>query len=119
MTSHELRGEAREERLAQNEVLFRSVNEAIEEQAVKFGGLDAYEFICECASAECFERLPLTLQEYERVRAEGATFAVAPGHDDVRVELVVAKLPTHWIVRKDGAAGVVAEFADPRDGDPA
>lgn len=118
MARQELEGEAHEERLARNEVLFRSVNESIEQQAVKFGGLDAYEFICECVSTECFERLPLTLQEYDHVRAEGTTFLVAPGHDDVSIELVVEKLPTHWIVRKDGAAGVVAEFADPRDGDP-
>ena len=38
--------EAREERLAKNEVIFRTVNEAIEQKALQMGGLDEYQFIC-------------------------------------------------------------------------
>ncbi|MFN2471167.1 MAG: hypothetical protein ABR583_09305 [Gaiellaceae bacterium] len=110
--------DAREERLAQNEVLFRTVNEAIEQQAIKFGGPDDYEFICECSSPGCVERLHLTLSEYEHVRSEGTRFFVAPGHQNVEVELVVETNPTFLIVEKDGAAGIVAAFEDPRDGDP-
>ena len=75
--------EAREERLARNEVLFRSVNEAIEQQALEFGGLDEYEFICECARSGCFDRISLTLKQYEHIRAEGNTVlrrAGARGH---------------------------------------
>ena len=111
-------GDTREERLAKNEVLFRSVNEKIEQQALRFGGVDAYDFICECSSAVCFERLTLTLKEYEHVRAEGTRFVVVPGHQDPEVELVVAAEPKYVIVQKDGHAGLVADFADPRDGDP-
>ena len=106
--------EAREERLARNEVLFRSVNEAIEQQAVEFGGLDSYEFICECARTSCFERVSLTLKQYEHVRAEGTRFFVVPGHQDVAVELVVEAEAGFVIVEKDGHAGVVADLADPR-----
>ena len=109
--------DAREERLAKNEVLFRSVNERIEQQAIRFGGLDAYEFICECATRECIERVALTLREYEHVRAEGTRFFVVPGHANVEVELVVEQAPRYHVVEKDGAAGVFAELADPRDGD--
>jgi hypothetical protein len=108
--------EAREERLARNEVLFRSVNEAIEQQASEFGGLDEYEFICECARTGCFDRISLTLKQYEHVRAEGTRFFVAPGHEDVAVELVVETQPGFVIVEKDGHAGLVADHADPRDG---
>ena len=110
--------DAREERLAQNEVLFRSVNESIEQQAIKFGGLDTYEFICECSSTECFERVRLTLQEYEHVRSEGVRFFVLRGHANVEVELVVESHAEYCLVEKDGAAGIVASDADPRDGDP-
>lgn len=113
----QLTAEAREERLAQNEVLFRTVNEAIEQKAIELGGLDGYEFICECSSAECFDRIVLTLVEYEHVRTAGARFAVAHGHENVAVELVVETMPAYRIVEKDGAAGVVAELEDPRDGD--
>ena len=110
-------GEAREERLAQNEILFRSVNEAIEQQALEFGGLDEYEFICECARAGCFNRISLTLQQYEHVRAEGTQFFVTPGHQNVEVEVVVELQSGFVIVEKDGHAGVVADFADPRGSD--
>jgi hypothetical protein len=109
--------DAREERLAQNEVLFRSVNEAIEQQALEFGGLDAYEFICECARTACFDRISLTLEDYERVRADGTQFFVMPGHENIEVELVIETQSGFVIVSKDGHAGIVADLADPRGGD--
>lgn len=110
--------EAREERLAKNEVIFRTVNEAIQQKAIEMGGLDEYQFICECSAAACFERISLTLRQYEQVRSEGVRFFVAPGHENVEVEMVVGETATYSIVEKDGAAGIIAEFADPRDGDP-
>ena len=107
-----------EERLAKNEVLFRSVNEAIEQQALRFGGIDdEYEFLCECSSSECVERVTLTLREYERVRADGTRFVLVPGHADPAVELVVHKTADHDVVEKDGAAGIIAEQSDPRSAD--
>jgi hypothetical protein len=109
--------EDREARLARNEVLFRTVNEAIEQKAIELGGLDDYEFICECSSPACFERVSLTLLQYEHVRSEGVRFFVAPGHENLEVELVVEAGPSYSLVEKDGTAGIVAEFEDPRDGD--
>lgn len=110
--------DAREERLAQNEVVFRTVNEAIEQKAIELGGADDYAFICECSAATCFERIVLTLREYEEIRREGTRFFVAPGHEDPALELVVETRPSYLVVEKDGAAGIVAADADPRDGDP-
>lgn len=104
-------------RLAQNEVLFRTVNEAIEQQAIKMGGLDQYEFICECSSTDCVERVSLTVREYEEVRSRGTQFFVKPGHQNVEVELVVETRPGYVFVEKDGAAGIIAAHEDPRDGD--
>jgi hypothetical protein len=92
------------------------VNEAILQQALRFGGIDdEYEFICECSDYRCAERLTLTLRDYEHIRAEGTRFVIAPGHDRAEVELVVETSPDHLIVEKDGLAGLLAEFADPRD----
>ena len=106
----------RETRLAENEVLFRAVNEGIEQQATRFGG-DGYEFICECASRACLERIPLTLLEYEHIRAEGTRFFVVPGHERAELELVVETAPNYYVVEKHGTAGVVADLSDPRDGE--
>jgi hypothetical protein len=114
----ELAGDEREERLAKNEVLFRTVNEAIEQQAIRFGGIDEYEFICECASRTCLERITLTLRQYEHIRADSTRFFVSPGHANAELEQVVEQAPQYHVVQKDGAAGIVADLADPRDGDP-
>jgi hypothetical protein len=98
-----------------NEVIFRSVNESIEQQALRFGGIDdEYDFICECSSVECVEKVTLTLREYEQIRAEGTRFVLVPGHADPTLELVVHRTAGHDVVEKDGAAGIVAEEGDPR-----
>ncbi|MGI8420667.1 MAG: hypothetical protein ACR2MU_00125 [Gaiellaceae bacterium] len=93
------------------------MNEGIEQQAIRFGGTHGFEFICECSASTCIERVTLTLLEYEHVRAEGSRFFVIPGHANVEVELVVEETAGYHVVEKDGAAGIVAEFTDPRDGD--
>ena len=91
------------------------MNEAIEQQALRFGGIeDEYEFVCECSSTDCVERVTLTLRQYEQVRAEGTRFVLAPGHAEPEVELVIQKAANHDVVEKDGLAGVIAEQADPR-----
>jgi hypothetical protein len=114
----ELASDDREERLAKNEVLFRTVNEAIEQQALRFGGIDEYEFICECASRTCLDRIMLTLRQYEQIRADGTRFFVAPGHANVEIEKIVEQSHRFHVVEKDGAAAIVADLNDPRDGDP-
>jgi hypothetical protein len=93
------------------------VNEAIEERATG-SGLTAYEFICECSSASCAERIELTRLQYEHVRAEGTRFFVVPGHEKRGVEVVVETQPTYLVVEKDGLAGLTADEADPRDTTP-
>ena len=104
-----------EDRRAWNEVLFREVNESIEQQALRFGGIDdEYEFLCECSSADCVERVTLTLRQYERVRAEGTRFVLVPGHADPAIEQIVASTAELHVVEKDGAAGIIAEQEDPR-----
>jgi hypothetical protein len=96
-------------------VLFRTVNEAIEQQALRFGGIDdEYDFVCECSSTACVERITLTLRQYEQIRADGARFVLVPGHADPGLELVVETTTNHHVVEKDGAAGIVAEQGDPR-----
>ena len=106
--------EEREERLAKNETLFRSLNENIVELAGTLGGETPYEFVCECATTGCFELLLLTRREYEAVRADGRRFLVKSGHEDIEVEQVVAVHERYVVVEKDGVAGLVALEDDPR-----
>lgn len=102
----------RERRLAENENLFRRINEQVEELAA--GG--AAEFLCECADAECTDRVELTIAEYEDVRAAPARFVLRAGHERPAVETVLDQGNGYVIVEKRGEAGDVAADDDPRDG---
>jgi hypothetical protein len=107
--------DAREERLARNEVLFRDVNERIEKLAAPQGtDADTFEFLCECANLDCSLRLPLTLAAYEAVRADSALFVVAPGHELPEIEEVLRRTDAYQVVRKEGEAALLAAQRDPR-----
>ena len=88
---------------ATTEALFRDVNERIAESAERFEA-DSTEFLGECADANCTHRLAVTLVEYEEVRADGATFMLAPGHEQDDIERVVEKHGRYHIVEKMQAA---------------
>jgi hypothetical protein len=103
-----------DERLAKNESLFRTVNENIAAIAGSLGGETSYEFVCECSTSDCLERIVLTLRQYEEVRADGARFLMVPGHVDIELEQVVAEHDNYVVVEKDGLAGLVAHADDPR-----
>jgi hypothetical protein len=60
----------RERRLALNEALFREANERIETLADQLGPDVPYEFLCECANADCTFRISLPLSAYENIRAD-------------------------------------------------
>jgi hypothetical protein len=84
---------------AQTESLFRDVNERIAESAQRFDA-DNTAFICECSDPNCTERLHATLDEYEDVRADGATFMTTPGHVDQDIERVVADRGRFQVIEK-------------------
>ncbi len=109
--------DAREERLANNEVLFRDINERIAEVAAPQGVLGddhLYEFLCECSNVGCDVRLPLTLAGYEDVRKEPTQFLVAPGHEMPEIEIVLSRTEGYQVVKKQGDAAEVVTEQDPR-----
>jgi hypothetical protein len=104
----------REQRMTQNETLFREVNERVEAIAHDLGGGVPYEFLCECANADCTFRLRLPIEVYEHVRSDPRQFVVLPLHYTPEIEDLVAEEDGYWIVRKSGEAGEYAERLDPR-----
>jgi transcription initiation factor TFIID subunit TAF12 len=84
---------------ARTEALFRDVNERIAESAQRFDA-DSTQFVCECADAHCTNRLEATLDEYEEVREDGATFMLVPGHHHDDIERVVKDRGRFHIVEK-------------------
>jgi len=107
----------RERRLARNEALFRDINEEIEAVAFRLGSDDehVYEFLCECANVECDLRLPLSLDDYERVRANPVWFAVARWHSLPEIEEVIDRRPAYEVVEKRGEAAHLVRGLDPRN----
>ena len=104
----------RERRLAQNEALFREVNERVEAVAHQLGTDVPYEFVCECANADCTFRVQISLRTYEAIRSDPKQFVVLPLHYTPEVEDVVAEEDAYWVVRKSGEAGEYVERLDPR-----
>lgn len=107
----------RARRMAENETLFREVNERVEDAATRFVGEDEdsmQEYFCECANADCTFRVTLTHAQYEGVRADPKQFVVLPDHFTPEVETLVTKNDGHWLVRKTGEAGDYVEKLDPR-----
>jgi len=108
-------GRLRAERYAQNEALFREVNERIRELVDAWTDADdRLELTCECANLSCAERIVVVLDEYEGVRRHPDRFLVAPGHLDLEVEDIVNECDGFWVVEKRGHAGATAAELDPR-----
>lgn len=106
--------DAREQRMTQNEALFREVNERVRDVAHQLGPSVPYEFLCECANTDCTFRIEVPLQVYETVRADPRQFVVRPLHYTPEIEDLVAENDAYWIVRKTGEAGDYVEDLDPR-----
>jgi uncharacterized protein (DUF1499 family) len=84
---------------ARTEALFRDVNERIAESAQRFD-VDSTQFVCECADPNCTHRVEASLEEYEDVRADGATFMLAPGHAHKDIEQVLEDRGRFHVVEK-------------------
>jgi hypothetical protein len=106
--------DARTERLARNEALFRDLNEQVEFVAAPLDNGSTFEFFCECADVDCTVRLPMALAVYEEVRADPTLFIVALHHERPEVEEVVRRTDAFQIVRKEGDAARFAAASDPR-----
>jgi len=110
--------DAREKRLAQNETLFREINERVNELAARHGtDGHLYTYFCECSNPDCTLQLELTNLTYEAVRAHSARFIVAPGHEMPGIETVIERSDSWWLVEKYDETAEFAEELDPRDND--
>jgi hypothetical protein len=98
----------RELRAAQNQMLFRSVNDRIREAGEKLrDSTDDLEFACECADRACVERIRLSAQQFMAIESDVNRFIVLRGHERPDVEDTVAEREGFLIVSKRGAG---AEF---------
>ena len=69
-----------DERALENERLFRSANERIDERRRELDLDGRTPYLCECEDPECTQLIPLTLDEYSGIRSNEAQFVIASGH---------------------------------------
>jgi hypothetical protein len=107
----------RSARVAENELLFRHVNEQIRTLDARLGasGGDLQDFLCECGDPQCTDRVPLTVEEYERIHTDPITFVIVHGHENPRVETVIDRHERFSIIRKN--EGGPAEHVAAREAD--
>jgi hypothetical protein len=105
----------RQRRAAQNQLLFRSVNEQIVGMTEKFrADLSDINLVCECWSPSCTGTIRCRLEEFELLDRAGNMFIVLPGHEDLLVENVVDASNGYVIVRKRELAARIVEEAQER-----
>jgi hypothetical protein len=94
------------ERIAENEVVLREVNERIAEKTsdLEARGLatadDTSEYLCSCGRPDCEASIKLTLREFQEAHARDDHFIVVPGHHVPAIEDVVAQHGDYTVVRK-------------------
>lgn len=104
----------RDERLAQNEILFRQVNERLASAYGSGSAPQELDLVCECSDRDCLEVLTIEVAEYEWLRQNPRRFAVLPGHEAPAVEDVVERRDRFVIVEKHVETHDQVEAADPR-----
>jgi hypothetical protein len=96
------------------QMLVRGVNERIRtlSEGVDVGG--EFDLVCECTNGGCFERLTISLDDYEALRRFPSRFAVNPAHVDADSDRVVGETQRFVVVEKVGPDAEDAIVNDPR-----
>jgi hypothetical protein len=89
----------REERIIENEKLFREVNERVADMQATFSGPDP-EWVCECGDETCFDKVSVSIEDYQQVRSRGDWFVIRPGHEKLDVEKIVRQEDGFLVVEK-------------------
>lgn len=102
-----------DERLAKNELLFRAINERLDDLGDAVPWSKRTDYLCECSDTRCTEAIELRKEEYERARSRSSTFFVVPGHERPEIEKVLEEHDHYLLVEKVVAVDAAIE-TDPR-----
>ena len=104
----------REQRLVNNEALFRVANERMAKWEEQHTEEPAEPYFCECADPECREKVWLHQHEYETVRASSRRFFAVSGHEIPDVETVIEDHGNWVVIEKNPEVTETAVATDPR-----
>jgi hypothetical protein len=102
--------DAREIRAAQNQAMFRAINERITELNQAFEEiLGTFSITCECADLSCITLIEIPYDDYRAVRENPRRFVVLPDHVYPDVETVVSRADGYTVVEAIGRGAQEAE----------
>ena len=104
----------RQERLAQNEALFRVANGENGRWEESHAEDSAEPYFCECADPDCREKVSLRKAEYESVRSNSRRFFIVVGHEIPDVETVIETHGNWCVIEKDPSVSDLLKASDPR-----
>jgi hypothetical protein len=105
--------DARDERIAKNEAVFRAANREIEQADKETGDPDGVlEVLCECGQEGCSGMIRLTVAEYDGVHVQDDRFVVLAGHENPEIESVVERRSEYLVVDKFGEAEEIVEESE-------
>jgi hypothetical protein len=112
------RVDARHERIARNEAMYRAVNRELEQASEDAGGGAGaqLEILCECGEPACNTMLTLTIGEYDEAHGQPDRFIVAVEHEDPQMEQLVIRRDHYLVVDKFGEAERIAVTEEQRRG---
>lgn len=102
------------ERLSENEVVFRRLNEQVQKgldevnaiarahdaRPIDFNMHRPLHFYCECSNEQCAEQINISLHDYNQVHKDREAFTIKPGHNVPEVDEVVDETPRYAVVKK-------------------
>jgi hypothetical protein len=91
---------SRQERLAENQKLFRLANERLDERTAPYSLKPLVPFLCECSDEACLGRVELTHRQYREVRAHPDRYVILKGHATIENERIVEEIDRFQIVEK-------------------
>ena len=104
----------REQRIVNNEALFRSANERMAAWEEQHGDEAPELYFCECADAECRKKVSLRRDKYERVGGNPRHFFAVSGHEVPDVETVIEEHDGWVVIEKDPEVTEFVVATDPR-----
>jgi hypothetical protein len=107
-------GTLREERMANNEAMFRIANERMAEWEEQHATEAVELYFCECADQDCRQKVGLRKTDYEAVRSDPRHFLIAVGHDIPDVETVIEQHGDWAVIEKNPEVTQTVESLDPR-----
>ena len=88
-------------RAAQNELVFRAVNEQILKMTDRFRAqLSDIDIVCECCEVSCVGTIRVRAEEFTKFERQDGMFVVLPGHEDPSVEDVIERKKDYVVVLK-------------------